>query len=465
MVGESALSNSQNKRLSNISMTFTMLASQLVSVSLIAWGVYKINAGELTQGGLIACNMLAGRAMAPLAQIASMLSRLQQSRMSLKSLDIIMNIPTERPESGNYVEFGHLEHSLIFDELSFKYPNSERFALENVSLDIKAGEKVGIIGRMGSGKSTLGRLAVGLFQPTEGAVKFGGIDIRQMDPADLRSRVGYLAQDNYLFYGTVRENISFGVVNIDDRMILRAANIAGVTDFVRAHPAGFGMPVGERGMSLSGGQRQAVAIARAILHDSDVLILDEPSSNMDNSSELALKQRLGATIGNKTLILITHRLSMLDIVDRLIVVENGKILADGPKKQVLAALMGGAQQRPQQPNVTQQQPVQVPHRPPQAPHIERADRVEGPQNIQQNQAVITQGVNAPQSQTPNGPARQTQPGHGGQNHIQGAPQQADNMPGQPGTTTPHAGVTTSTVQAPAATGPVSTEQPDSGPKS
>lgn len=483
VVGESALSNSQNKRLSNISMTFTMLASQLVSVSLIAWGVYKINAGELTQGGLIACNMLAGRAMAPLAQIASMLSRLQQSRMSLKSLDIIMNIPTERPESGNYVEFGHLEHSLSFDELSFKYPNSERFALEKISLNIKAGEKVGIIGRMGSGKSTLGRLAVGLFQPTEGAVKFGGIDIRQMDPADLRSRVGYLAQDNYLFYGTVRENISFGVVNIDDRMILRAANIAGVTDFVRAHPAGFGMPVGERGMSLSGGQRQAVAIARSLLHDSDVLILDEPSSNMDNSSELALKQRLGATIGNKTLLLITHRLSMLDIVDRLVVVENGKILADGPKKQVLAALMGGAQQRPQQQggiprqqvNLSQQQTAQAPSRAPQAPRIEHVGL---PQNIQQNiqpsQATnIQPGAqpgNTGQPRQPAATAQQSQPGQNTQ--VQPAPQPSpqrnpQNSAQAPGNTTGQANTPPGQTQAASAAtkapaGPESAEQMPTG---
>lgn len=157
---------------------------------------------------------------------------------------------------------------------------------------------------------------------------------------DVRSRVGYVSQDNYLFYGTVRENISFGSINADDRMILRAANIAGVTDFIRANPAGFGMPVGERGMALSGGQRQSVAIARALLTDPDILILDEPSSNMDNSSELALKQRLGATLGNKTLILVTHRLSMLDIVDRLVVMDGGRIVADGPKNAVLNALRG-----------------------------------------------------------------------------------------------------------------------------
>ncbi|MDR2162064.1 MAG: type I secretion system permease/ATPase [Desulfovibrio sp.] len=338
VVSMSAASNANSKRMSGVSITTTMTITHLVSVFVICWGVYRIHDGLLSMGGLIACNMLAGRAMAPLAQMASMLNRLQQSRMALKSLDLLMNLDTEKPDAGQYVEFGHLQHSLTLEDLSFKYPGTERLALDRVSLHVRQGDKVGVIGRMGSGKSTLGRLCVGLYLPTEGAVKLGGVDIRQLDMVDLRSRVGYVSQDNYLFYGTVRENIAFGMVNPDDRMILRAANIAGVTDFVRANPAGFGMPVGERGMSLSGGQRQSVAIARALLSDPDILILDEPSSNMDNSSELALKQRLGATLGNKTLILVTHRLSMLDLVDRLVVMDGGHIVADGPKNAVLNAL-------------------------------------------------------------------------------------------------------------------------------
>ncbi|MDR2124506.1 MAG: type I secretion system permease/ATPase [Desulfovibrio sp.] len=352
VVGMSASSNNHTKRMSNLSVTLTIIITQLVSVLVIVWGVYLIQDGSLSMGGLIACNMLAGRAMAPLSQVASMLTRLQQSRMALKSLDLLMNLETEQPEAGQYVDFGYLEHSLTLEDISFKYPGTERFALEKVNIYIKPGEKVGIIGRMGSGKSTLGRMCVGLYKPTDGAVKLGGVDIRQLDMVDLRSRIGYVGQDNYLFYGTVGENISFGVVNADDRMVLRAANIAGVTDFVRAHPAGFGMPVGERGMSLSGGQRQSVAIARALLQDPDILILDEPSSNMDNSSELAMKQRLAAGLGNKTLVLITHRLSMLDLTERLVVMDSGRIVADGPKNAVLSALRneqlkGGAAPRPQ----------------------------------------------------------------------------------------------------------------------
>ena len=338
VVGMSALSNSHSKRMANFSITLSVIITQLVSVFTIIWGVYRITDGSLSMGGLIACNMLAGRAMAPLSQVASMLTRLQQSRMALKSLDMLMSLDVEKPDSSTYVDFGYLDHSISLEDVCFKYPATERFAMERVNITIRPGERVGVIGRMGSGKSTFGRLCVGLYQPTEGAVKLGGVDIRQLDPVDLRSRVGYVSQDNYLFYGTVRENISFGSVNADDRMILRAANIAGVSDFVRAHPAGFGMPVGERGMSLSGGQRQSVAIARAILNNPDVLILDEPSSNMDNSSELALKNRLSTNLGDKTLILVTHRLSMLDLVQRLVVMDGGRIVADGPKNAVLNAL-------------------------------------------------------------------------------------------------------------------------------
>ena len=339
VVGQSAASNCHSKRMASLSTTLTMLTTQLVSVGLIIWGVYRIPE-ELSMGGLIASNMLAGRAMAPLSQVAGMLSRLQQSRMALKSLDELMKLPTERSDDTNYVEFGRLDPSLTFEDLSFKYPGSERDALTDLNIHIRAGEKVGVIGRMGSGKSTLGRFSLGLYLPTNGAVKLGGVDVRQLDPTDLRSRIGYVSQDNYLFYGTVRENIAFGAVNPDDRMILRAAFISGVSDFVRTHPAGFGMPVGERGMSLSGGQRQSVAIARALLQDPDILIMDEPTSNMDNNSELMFKRRLATILGNKTVLLITHRLSLLDLVERLIVMDGGRVIADGPKKAVLAALRG-----------------------------------------------------------------------------------------------------------------------------
>lgn len=338
VVGQNAISNTRIKALANFSITFSLFVTQMVSVILIVWSVYLIAEGKMSMGALIACNMLASRAMAPLSQVASLISRLHHSRMALKSLDTLMELPVERPAGKTYVDFGPLEPSITFEDVSFKYPRSERNALHNISLQIKAGEKVGILGKMGSGKSTLGRLIVGLYQPQEGAVKFGGVDIRQLDMSELRPRVGYVSQDNYLFYGTVRDNIAIGVHNADDNMILRAATIAGVTDFVKHSPSGFGLTVGERGMNLSGGQRQAIAIARALLLDSDVLILDEPSSNMDHTSEELLKRRLQRVIEAKTVLIITHRPSMLDLVDRIIIIDNGMIVADGPKAVVLQSL-------------------------------------------------------------------------------------------------------------------------------
>ena len=338
IVSMSAVSSSRSKALANFSITFTQLASQLVSVSIIVFGVYRIAEGELTMGGLIACNILVGRAMAPLGAVAAVLTRLQQSRMALKSLDLLMQIPNERPEGKAYMHYEDLEPTIIFDQATFQYPEAETLALSNLTLHIGKGEKVGVIGRVGSGKSTIGRLCQGLYHPQQGAVKVGGIDIRQMDIADLRRKIGYVSQDNYLFYGTIKDNITLGLPYADDRAVLEAANAAGVMDFLRAHPAGFGLQVGERGMNLSGGQRQAVTIARALLQDPDILILDEPTSSMDSSTEMMFKRRLRGRIKNKTLILITHRFSMLSLVDRLIVVDGGRLVAEGPKEEVLAAL-------------------------------------------------------------------------------------------------------------------------------
>ncbi len=338
IIGMSAVSSSRAKALAQFSITFTQFATQLVSIGIIVFGVYRISAGELTMGGLIACNILVGRAMAPLGAVAALLTRLQQSRMALKSLDLLMKIPNERADDKTFVRYQDLSADITFSQVTYQYPNAEILALNNISLHIAAGEKVAIIGRVGSGTSTIGRLCQGLYHPKQGATKIGGIDLRQLDPADLRRRIGYVSQDNYLFYGSVKENIALGMPYADDQAILRAARIAGVADFLRMHPQGFGLQVGERGMNLSGGQRQAVAIARALLQDPEILILDEPTSSMDNASESLFCRRLQAEIKDKTLILITHRHSMLALVDRLIVLDNGRIVANGPKDKVLADL-------------------------------------------------------------------------------------------------------------------------------
>lgn len=348
VVGLNARSTSRARALSNFSITFSQWSAQLVSVMIIIGGVYLISRGELTLGGLIACNILVGRAMAPLGAVAAVLTRLQQSRMALKSLDLLMSQPNERPAGQEFIRASNLETSISFDKLHFQYPNSQTPALNGISLQVKPGEKVGVIGRTGSGKSTVGRLCLGLYQPREGSIKLGGIDLRQLHVADLRHHIGYVSQDNYLFYGSIRENIALGVPYADGQAILHAANIAGVTDFVRGHPAGFDWQVGERGMNLSGGQRQAITIARSLLLDPQILILDEPTSAMDNNSEALFRQRLKAILTDKTMILFTHRTSMLQLVDRLVIMDSGKIVADGPKAEILQALKSGEVKTSQQ---------------------------------------------------------------------------------------------------------------------
>ena len=341
VVGLNAKSTARARALSNFSISFSQWSAQLVSVAIIVGGVYLISEGEMTLGGLIACNILVGRAMAPLGAVAAMLTRLQQSRMALKSLDLLMSQPNERPIGREFIQAQNLQPSISFESVHFQYPNSQTPALSGVSLEIKAGEKVAILGRTGSGKSTLGRLCMGLYEPQEGAVKLDGIDLRQLHVADLRNHIGYVSQDNYLFYGSIRDNIAFGAPYVDGPAVLSAANLAGVTDFVKGHPAGFDWQVGERGMNLSGGQRQAVTIARALLLDPDILVLDEPTSAMDNNAEAAFRSRLSKTIAGKTLLLFTHRTSLLSLVDRIVVMDAGKVVADGPKEDVLKALKGG----------------------------------------------------------------------------------------------------------------------------
>ena len=341
VVGMSALSNSRSKILANLSVTFSVFVTQMVSVAIIIIGVFLISEGQLTVGGLIACNILSGRAMAPLSAVAGLLSRLQQSRMALNALDLLMDMPSERPEEQETFHYGAMEPTVSLEKVSFSYPGTDKAVLSEVNLHLKPGDKVGIIGRTGAGKSTLGKLCVGLYQPVEGTVKVGNIDLRQMDVANLRRQVGYISQDSLLFYGTLKDNIAFGLPEADDQSIKAAADIAGVSEFVADHPAGYGLMVGERGSSLSGGQRQAVSIARAILTDPDVLIMDEPSSNMDNQSEYRLKTKLEPYIKDKTVIVITHRHSMLDLVNRLVIMDRGRVVVDGPKQAVLDGLRSG----------------------------------------------------------------------------------------------------------------------------
>ena len=317
------------------------IITQLVNVLVIVAGVYLIQARELTMGGLIAVTMLGGRAMAPLAQGVGLLMQFQNARTSLATLDKLMAQPVERPDASAFVHRPELRGEIEFRDVSFSYPDQSEPALRNVSLRIMPGEHVVILGRTGSGKTTLQKLILGLYAPIGGAVRMDGIDLRQLDPADLRRNVGYVGQEAMLFYGSLRENITIGAPYADDSAVVHAADVAGLTQFVNRHPKGFDMTIGERGESLSGGQRQEVAIARAVLMDPPVLLFDEPTSAMDFSTESAFKERLRRYAAHKTLIIVTHRTSLIDLATRIIVVDDGRIVADGPRDKVIEALQAG----------------------------------------------------------------------------------------------------------------------------
>ena len=336
-----AQTSTKLKLLSNGTMNFAQAMQQLVSVTSVIVGVYLLMANQISMGAIIAASMLAGRAMAPFGQIAGLLLQYHSAKSGLASVDTHMKQQPERSEDSSYLHRSGFQGLIEFKNVSFTYPGQQQAVLSKVSFKIHAGEKVAFIGRVGSGKSTIQRLILGLHQPSEGAILIDGIDARQIDPAELRRAAGFVSQDVSLFYGTLKDNIALGAPFADDQDILAAADIAGVTEFANRHPKGFDMAIGERGESLSGGQRQAVGIARAVLNDSPMLLLDEPSSAMDHQSEDALKSRLRRFATGKTMILVTHRTSLLELIDRLIVIDNGQIVADGPKAQVVEALQSG----------------------------------------------------------------------------------------------------------------------------
>ena len=336
-----ALTGGKLKLISSSTVGFVQAIQQLVSISVVIIGVYQAQESAISMGGIIAASMIAGRCLAPLGQVAGLLMQYQNARTSLGSIDNYMKLPIERPAEAEFLHRPVFHGGIEFRDVTFSYPGSKQPVLKKVSFKLKPGEKVGIIGRIGSGKTTLEKLALALYQPTEGAVLLDGVDVRQIDPADVRRAIGHVPQDPLLFYGSLKHNLAMGAPYADDASILAAANMAGVTDFANLHPDGFDMIIGERGESLSGGQRQSVAVARALINDPPILLLDEPSSNMDHQSEAQLRKRLGEASATKTILLVTHRTALLDLVDRLIVIDNGHIVADGPKEQVVEALRQG----------------------------------------------------------------------------------------------------------------------------
>ena len=329
------------RQLSSSSALLAGFVRQGAWLAMAVGGVYLLFEGEMSQGGMIAILILTMRAVAPMAQVAGLAARYNQSMLALRSLTEMVAMPQDRPEGRTYVHQERLSGAIEFSDVAFTYPQQEQVAVERIDFGVTAGERVGIIGPIGSGKTTLGKLLLGLYEPTAGAVRVDGYDLRQFDPAILRRNIGCASQDVFLFHGTLRENIAMGAPWAEDEMILRAAEQAGVTEFASRHAQGFDMQVGERGERLSGGQRQAVALARALLLDPPILLLDEPTSSMDNATEAKIRDSLRSYVEGRTLLIITHRASLLELVTRLIVLDKGRIVADGPRDEILEALKQG----------------------------------------------------------------------------------------------------------------------------
>jgi len=320
--------------------TISAFLTQLCSVLVIVVGVYLIKDGQLTMGGLIAINILATRTIAPWTQAASLLTNYQQMKTALGSLNELMAKGEERPDGKRFIRRPEFKGEIEFKNVFFTYPNEEKQALRNVSFKIMAGERVGIIGPVGSGKSTLSSLLMTFYEPDSGSVFVDGLDIKQIDPVDLRQNINYVPQEVTLFSGTVRDNITLKSPHANDAEIVKAAAFGVVTPLTDRHPLGMDLQVGERGRNISGGQRQSIALARAFISESPIILLDEPTNAMDYNTEIKVINNLNEATKGKTSLIITHKPSILAIVERLLVMDDGVLVMDGPKDEVLAKLGG-----------------------------------------------------------------------------------------------------------------------------
>jgi ATP-binding cassette subfamily C protein LapB len=338
----SAATQANLRRLTARAVNIASLAQQAISVGLVVGGFYLFDAGKLSMGAIIAVVMIAGRALSPVSQLAFMLVRGRQAMMTLDSLEKVMDSPDERQLAMRSIT-PTISHGLVeFNHVSFKYPGASADSLSDVTLRIEPGERIGVIGRVASGKSTLGRVLCSLYEPTGGAILIDGLDSRQHHPYEIRRVFRFVGQDAELFSGTVRDNLVLGAGETSDQALIAAVRRSGADLFLSQEASGFDTPIGERGSRLSGGQRAFMALARAMVEPSLLLYLDEPTGAMDTQSEAVFIERLRAALTpQQTLVVSTHRHSMLALVNRLIVIDGGRVLADGPKDQVLGMLASG----------------------------------------------------------------------------------------------------------------------------
>ena len=331
---ETTYYNEKLQFLSQLNSFFTAFIAQAANIAIIIIGVYLALDGEMSMGGIIAAMMLNGRVLSPLSQIVGMILRYEKSMIALNGIDEIMRLETER-SGHNYLSRPNLSGDIEFKDISFSYKGQNHETLKNINLHIKEGERVAILGKIGSGKSTLTKLLMNLYEPTNGSIMVDKTDIRQIDPADLRQAIGSVPQETFLFMGSVKDNITIGEQYVTDEEVIEVSKLTGVHDFVGRHQAGYDLIIGERGEGLSGGERQSIALARALISNPNIVIMDEPTNSMDRQTELQFIKKLKPIVENKTLIVITHKTPLLELVERVIIIDNGRIIADGPKGEVL----------------------------------------------------------------------------------------------------------------------------------
>jgi ATP-binding cassette subfamily C protein LapB len=340
MVGHTSTWLLKSKMITNSVLNFASFIVQISVVAVVVLGVYRVSENLISMGGIIAAVMLTGRAISPIAKLAGLMTRSNQTLSALKQLDTLMEQEGEFEDKAHLVSRTKLSGNINAENISFKYPNAESDSLQPMSVKINQGERIAIVGHNGSGKTTLAKLLLGLYQPSKGSIQFDGLNHQQIHPSDLRKNIGYLPQDIVLFHGTIRDNILFGTRQVTEYQLIRAVQLSGVSAFTDHNSQGLDQQVGESGNALSRGQRQSIVLARAILNSPQILLLDEPTASLDARAEKKFIEAINATAKDRTMLLITHKMDLLKLVDRILVLDKGKLIIDGPKDKVLAQLKG-----------------------------------------------------------------------------------------------------------------------------